>query len=77
MKSLLRQEPSYSFPQLRRFRRNTEFQPDVARAFVKDMRAYFAEENPIKRDGSLGIPGTARQRLRDLKAMFLNMKDHI
>jgi hypothetical protein len=41
------------------------------------MRAYFAEENPIKRDGSLGIPGTARQRLRDLKAMFLNMKDHI
>jgi hypothetical protein len=25
--------------------------PEVARAFVDDMRAYFAEENPIKRDG--------------------------
>jgi hypothetical protein len=28
-----------------------ELPPDVARAFVDDMRAYFAEENPIKRDG--------------------------
>jgi hypothetical protein len=24
---------------------------NLARAFVKDMRAYFEEENPIKRDG--------------------------
>jgi hypothetical protein len=25
--------------------------PEVARAFTEDMRAYFAEPNPIKRDG--------------------------
>jgi hypothetical protein len=24
--------------------------PDVARAFVKDMRAYFGERHPIRRD---------------------------
>jgi hypothetical protein len=32
-------------------RKPTELPPDVARAFVEDMRAYFAEENQIKRDG--------------------------
>jgi len=32
-------------------RKPLDLPPDVARAFVDDMRAYFAEENPIKRDG--------------------------
>lgn len=28
-----------------------ELRPEVARAFVKDMRAFFAEPNAIKADG--------------------------
>ena len=31
-------------------RKPLELPPKVARAFVKDMRAYFAEENPYKQD---------------------------
>ena len=33
-------------------RKPLELPPEVASAFVKDMRAYFAEENQIKREGS-------------------------
>ena len=36
--------------------------PEVARAFTEDMRAYFAEPNPIKRDGIA---------VRQLRAEFL------
>ena len=32
-------------------RKPLDLPPDVARSFVQDMRAYFAEDNPIKRDG--------------------------
>jgi hypothetical protein len=32
-------------------RKPLDLPPAVARAFVEDMRAYFTEENPIKRDG--------------------------
>jgi hypothetical protein len=32
-------------------RKPLDLPPDVARAFTEDMRAYFAEENQIKRDG--------------------------
>ena len=50
------------------------------------MRAYFAEENQIKRDG-IAVrqlralrehqgPGEKKLRLSDVKAMFLEMKDH-
>jgi hypothetical protein len=31
-------------------RKPLDLPPDVARAFVPDMRAFFAEKNPIKRD---------------------------
>lgn len=27
-----------------------ELPPDVARAFIRDMRAYFVEKSPLKRD---------------------------
>lgn len=58
----------------------------VARRFVKDMRAYFAEENQIKRD-AIAVrqlhalkehqgPREKALRLSDVKAMFLEMKDH-
>jgi len=60
--------------------------PDVARAFVEDMRAYFAEENPIKRDG-IAVrqlralrehqgPREKKLRLSDVKELFAQMKDH-
>ena len=56
--------------------------------FVDDMRAYFAEENPIKRDGCAPCgrlralrerqgPHEKPLRLTDVKVMFLELKDHI
>jgi hypothetical protein len=53
-------------------------------AFVEDMQAYFAEENPIKRDG-IAVrqlralrehqgPRDKKPRLSDVKEMFLEMK---
>jgi hypothetical protein len=59
--------------------------PAVARAFVDDMRAYFAEENPIKRDG-IAVrqlralrehqgPREKPLRLSDIKSMFVQMRD--
>ena len=60
--------------------------PAVGRAFVDDMRAYSAEENPIKRDG-IAVrqlralrehhrPREKKLRLSDVKAMFLHMRNH-
>lgn len=58
-------------------RKPLELPPDVARAFADDMHAYFAEENPIKRDG-IAVrqlralrehqrPGEKKLRLSDVK----------
>jgi hypothetical protein len=54
------------------------------RAFVEDMQAYFAEENPIERDGIAvrqlrGLrehqgPRDKKPWLSDVKEMFLEMK---
>jgi hypothetical protein len=63
-----------------------ELPPAVARAFVEDMRAYFSEENPIKRDG-IAVrqlralrehqgPREKKLRLSDVKELFAQMKDH-
>jgi lipase chaperone LimK len=60
--------------------------PKVARAFVNDMRAYFAEENRYKQD-EIALrqlhalkehqgPREKKLRLSDVKEMFLQMKDH-
>ena len=60
--------------------------PSVARAFVRDMKAYFAEENQIKRD-AIAVrqlhalkehqgPREKALRLSDVKKMFDHMKDH-
>jgi hypothetical protein len=65
-------------------RKPIDLPPDVAHAFVDDMRAYFAEENPIKRDG-IAVrqlralrehqgPREKKLRLSDVKAMFFEMK---
>jgi hypothetical protein len=55
----------------------------VARAFVKDMRAFLVEKNAIKRDEiaarqlhALKQHYTGKLRLFDVKEMFLQMKDY-
>ena len=66
-------------------RKPLDLPPDIARAFVDDMRAYFAEENPIKRDG-IAVrqlralrehqgPREKKLRLSDVKELFAQMKD--
>ena len=67
-------------------RKPLDLPPAVARAFVEDMRAYFDEENPIKRDGiavrqlrALRAHQGSREkklRLSDVKELFAQMKDH-
>jgi hypothetical protein len=59
----------------------------VARAFVKDMRQFFAEKDAIKRDEiaarqlralrPYSPPRAKKLRLFDVKEMFLHMKDHV
>jgi hypothetical protein len=67
-------------------RRQLDLPPDAARAFVKDMRAYFAEEDRRKRDEialrQLHVlreqqgPREQALGLSDVKAMFLHMRNH-
>jgi hypothetical protein len=62
-----------------------ELPPDVARRFLEDMRAFFAEKNGIKRDEiaarQLQVlrgyqpPGEKRLRLFEVKEIFLQMRD--
>jgi hypothetical protein len=63
-------------------RKQLEVPPTVARAFVEDMKAFFAEKNAIKRDEiaarqlyALKQHYTGKLRLFDMKEMFL--KDHV
>jgi hypothetical protein len=65
-------------------RKPIELPPAIARAFVKDMRASFAEENAIKRDEiaarqlfALKQHYTGKLRLFDVKEIFLQMQDHL
>jgi hypothetical protein len=65
-------------------RKPLELPPAVARAFVKDMKAYFAEENRYKQDEialrqlhalwEFQGPREKKLRLSDVKAMFVEMK---
>jgi hypothetical protein len=67
-------------------RKPLDLPPAVARAFVDDMRAYFAEENRLRRDEiALRQLYVLRERqgprektlgLSDVKAMFLHMRNH-
>jgi hypothetical protein len=62
-----------------------EIPPEVARRFVDDMRAFFAEKNGIKRDEIAARqlytlrryqrPHQKKLRLIDVKEMFLQMRD--
>ena len=67
-------------------RKPIELPPEVARRFFKDLRAYFAEENLIKRNGIAARqlhalrqhigPRDKKLRLTDVKEMFVQMRDH-
>jgi hypothetical protein len=63
-------------------RKPIEPPPAIARAFVEDMRLFFAKPNAIKRDEiaarqlhALRQHHTGRLRLFDVKEMFLRMRD--
>jgi hypothetical protein len=63
-----------------------ELPPAISRAFVRDMEAFFAEENRLKRDEialrQLHVlreyqgPREQALGLSDVKAMFLHMRNH-
>jgi hypothetical protein len=60
--------------------------PAVARRFMEDLRAFFAEESQIKRDEIAGRQMAALRkyqeprekpvRIPDIKEMFLGMRGH-
>jgi hypothetical protein len=63
-----------------------ELPPRVAKAFVQDMRAFFATPNTLKQDeiaarqlwalNAHRRPRDKPLRLADVKQMFLQMKEH-
>jgi hypothetical protein len=65
-------------------RKPIELPPAVARAFVRDMKAFFAEKNAIKTDGiaarqlhALRQYYSGKLKLSDVKEMFLQMRDEM
>ncbi|MGC2777296.1 MAG: hypothetical protein WA418_16840 [Bradyrhizobium sp.] len=61
-----------------------ELPPAVARAFVRDMQAFFAEEDPHERDQiavlqlrSLQVHWNRKPPLEDVRRMFDDMKEHL
>jgi hypothetical protein len=63
-------------------RKPLELPPVVARNFVRDMRAFFAERNTITADAiaarqlhALREHYSGKLRLTDVKAMFVQMRD--
>jgi hypothetical protein len=69
-----------------KIRKALDLPPAVAHAFIKDMEAYFAEEDRHKRDEialrQLHVlrehqgPREQALGLSDVKAMFLHMRNH-
>jgi hypothetical protein len=68
-------------------RKPIELPPAVARAFVRDMKAFFAEKNQIKADEIAARQMRVLQeyqgplekavRIPDVREMFLQMKDEV
>jgi hypothetical protein len=66
-------------------RKPIELPPAIARRFMEDLRAFFAEESPIKRDEIAGRqmavlreyqgPREKPVRIPDIKEMFLRMRN--
>ncbi len=64
-------------------RKPIELPPAVARRFVEDMRAFFAEKNSVKRDEiaarqlhALRQHYAGKLKLIDVREMFVQMSDH-
>lgn len=65
-------------------RKQLEVPPAVARSFVKDMRAYFAEKDGSKREAivvqqawSLNQHLATKIKTHEVKAMFFQMRDEV
>jgi hypothetical protein len=65
-------------------RQPLELPPEVAHAFVADMKAYFAEQDPIKKDQiavlqmrSLQSHWRGKLRLDDVRKLFVQMRDEL
>ena len=65
-------------------RKPLELPPAIARNFVRDMRAFFAETNTIKKDGiAAGTLHMLKQhypgklRITDVREMFRQMKEEL
>jgi hypothetical protein len=64
-----------------------ELPPNVAKAFIRDMRAFFKAKNQLKQDEiasrqlhalwAFQRPREKKLRLADVKEMFLQMRDTI
>jgi hypothetical protein len=63
-----------------------EILPEAAKAFVRDMRAYFKASPGIDRDGIAAgtawmlknhMPRGTKLRITDVKELFYAMRDHI
>jgi len=62
-----------------------ELPPEIAKAFVRDMRAFFNAKDRLKQDEIAArqgfllnqhLPRGMKLRLTDVKQMFLEMRDH-
>ena len=62
-----------------------ELPPEIAKAFVRDMRAFFKAKDRLKQDEIAArqgfllnqhLPRGMKLRLTDVKQMFLEMRDH-
>ncbi len=62
-----------------------ELPPAVAKAFVRDMKAYFRAKDPLKQDEIAALaswalkqhlPRGTKLRITDVKELFLQMKNH-
>ena len=67
-------------------RRQIELPPRVAKAFVRNMQAFFRAKDQLKQDEIAAgtgwmlqqhLPRGAKLWLTDVKQMFLEMKDHV
>jgi hypothetical protein len=65
-------------------RKPIQLPPEIARAFIRDLKAFFAEENPIKRDEiaarqlhALRQHYAGKLKLIDVREMFLQMRDQV
>jgi hypothetical protein len=64
-------------------RKPIELSPEVAKAFVRDMRAFHAAKDSLKKDEIaskqlwlLKQHWKAKLRITDVREMFVQMKDH-